>query len=104
MAAQLRTRAVPLHPAAHHQAEGTPEVVHGTAAGKVLLRSAEELQAGGGAAVRALRQLAGLRPHHLIAASSPRPLQLHLHVKASPGSHDDPKFCFSLVPTTFFLR
>ncbi len=79
--AKLRARAVPLHPAPHHEAEGAQEVVLGTVTGKVLLRGAEELQAGRGAAVWAVRQLARLRPNHFVIAPGPWPVQLHLHVK-----------------------
>jgi hypothetical protein len=80
VASELRTRPVPVRASAHHQAQGTSEALSRSASGKVLLRGSQKLQAGGGAAIRAVRQLAGLRSHHFVAAASSRKIQLYLHV------------------------
>ncbi len=51
---ELRARPVPVYPATHHEAEGTQETVPRPASRESLLRRAEKLQVGGGAAIRAL--------------------------------------------------
>jgi hypothetical protein len=80
VASQLRARPVPVRAAAHYQAQGTSEALPRSASGEILLRSSQKLQAGGGAAVRAVRQLAGLRSHHFVAAAGSGTIQLYLHV------------------------
>ena len=81
VAAQFRTRPVPLHPPAHNQAQRAKEAVFGSASGTRIFCRASKLQVGGRTLIRAVWQCSRLRTHYFYFTSSFGSIQFYLHVK-----------------------